>query len=576
MQLNGSPLNGAALNGSPRRALRSAVVVALADSSRWRLRVLLGGADLSARLVGLVSIDREEGAARVLKLMLVPEPGLLSLDDYTGKPIQLLRQRLEGETLASEQLRFTGVTLQPGINASSKVIEITATCDLQNRVELMSQAEIEALLPGSLYAEAVYGEIEGRWDYAQDRLATLPGNLDCGPDGAMRYTPWKASAVPHFTFDAGTVLSDSLQIQPADAGQLINRVEITLEYRYSRLRHREHQVLWTHPAENFCTWLPNSTELPTQSMLLDALEQGGWALLGSPSMTTLPPSMANPCNLGGAWVNSFTADPHLLSFAATLAQRTAQTMTETYSIALEATGSMAAFGERPARERYSDEVEFDSGSWEALAAESRPDDASQDALGDWIIDQDAGARRANALQTAMQHEYVRMLASHRQTRLVFQTPITDLVYDTQHTARLQALGVTAHGKLCRVHESWDIDAGSEIATIELAISRGGAARASQSLVPPARPLFDLGAAPDPTTVLPTQIGGLVNSPPYDEELDGFAGNASAVAGGSETYPRRLSITTPDIQAEHRDPAEASAVATYLLGIPTDLFQTEVL
>lgn len=575
MQLNGGVLNGAALNGASRRFGQQTTIIQLADGCRWRLRAVLNGVDISTRLTDVVTLDREEGAARLLRLSLIPEPGVLSLDDLTGKSMALYRQRLEGETVEAEQLRFTGVTMQPGINASTKMIALTATCDLQNRIEKMTQAEIDALLPGSLYAEAVFGEVESHWSYCQNRLTTLAGNLDSAPDGSLRFTPWQPANTAHFSFGPSEVLSGSLSIQPADASQLINKIEITVEYRYSRLRHREHQVSWMHPAENFCTWLPNSTELPTQSMLLSALDQGGWSVLGNPSMTTLPPSMANPCGFGGGWVNTFTEDPHLLSFAASLAQRTAQTFTELYTLTLTATGSISTFGERPSRERYSDEAEFDSRSWEDLPADSRPAEAVQDALGDWVIDKDEVGRRENTLQAALLREWVRVHASHRQTRVVFQTPIIDLVYDTTHTVQITALGTQAQGKVSRVQEVWDIGRGTELATIELAIYRGGQVVTDDELLPPSRPAFDLGAAPATSTTLATQIGGRVDSPPFDEALDGFSGNASAMAAGSESYPRRLQFSTPDIPAEHRDPAEATAIANYQVGLPTDLLLTEV-
>lgn len=575
MRLNGSSLNGAALNGASRRLGQQTTIVQLADSCRWRLRAVLNGVDISSRLTDAVTLDREEGAARLLRLSLIPEPGLLSLDDLTGKSMVLYRQRLEGETVEAEQLRFTGLTMQPGINASTKMIALTATCDLQNRIEKMTQAEIEAQLPGSLYAEAVFGEVESHWSYCQNRLATLAGNLDSAPDGSLRFTPWQPANTAHFSFGPSEVLSGSLSIQPADASQLINKIEISVEYRYSRLRHREHQVSWEHPAGNFCAWLPNSTELPTQSMLLSALDQGGWTVIGNPTLTTLPPSMVDPCGMGGAWSNPFTADPHLLSFAATLAQRTAQTFTERYTLTINASGSVSTFGERPARERYSDEAEFDSRSWEDLPADSRPAGAVLDSLGDWVIDKDELTRRDNTLLTALQRESVRLHASHRQTRVVFQTPIIDRVYDTTQTVRVNAMGTVAQGKVSRVQEVWDISRGTEVATIELAIYRGGLAVANDTLSPPERPLFDLGAAPDAVTVLATQIGGRLDSPPFNEELDGFSGNASVIAAGSESYPRRLQFSTPDIPAEHRDPAEAVAAAGYQVSLPTDLLLTEV-
>lgn len=578
MQINGAGLNGVGLNGGFRVAISQpeTEVIELADSARWRLRVELAGVDISSRLTGRITIERDEGAARVAKLSLLPPSGPLDLDSMTGKHLRVYRQRLEGDDVASEQLRFAGQTMRPGLDASSKLVSLTATCDIQSRIEQMSTAQITALVPGSYWAEAVFGELESHWKYCQDRCATVPGNLDCAPDGTIRFTPWAAKAVPHFSFSPSEIIDGSLAVEPADVGQLVNQVELTLEYRYTRLRHRPYAISWNHPTDNFCEWLAEgSTELPTESMLLEAIEQGGWHLVGELNSVELPPSMPDPCGLGGSWKNTFTADPHMLSFAVSLAQRTSQTLTERYSLTLSATGSIAAFTLQPDRERYSDEVEFDAGSWEILPPTTEPTGSVLDESGDLVIDKDEGSRRDNALLTALHCEAVRMRATHRKSRVSFLTPITDAVYDTSHTVYLACLGVRAQGKVARVLEAWDIDAGSETAAISLAISRGGDQVSGDALVAPARAVFDFGPPPPHSVALATQLGGRPGAPAFNAELDGFSGNYGVKTPGAEQYPRRLQFTTPDIDERYRDPSEGEAVASYQINIPTDLLITEV-
>lgn len=581
MLFNRAPFNQAPFNSDggtsqePEQPGHETVVVALGAGARWRLRVLVNGLDVSHRLTGSAKVDREAGAARIAELSLVPEPGPLSIDSLTGTSLQIYRQRIEGEVVASEQLRFTGIVKPPRFSSTQQIISLAGTCDLQNRVEALTVAQINALAGGN-WSPAVFGELESHWQYASDRMSTRQADLDCAPDGTMRVTSWEPAAVPHFRFGPETILDGTLDVAPADASQLINRIELAVEYRYTRLRHREHTYTWTNPAGNFCGWYVETFELPTRSMLLEALEQADWEAYSEPLMTTLPPDMVNPCQMGGAWYNSYTADPHLLSFSAQVARRTSQALTERYTITLTAPGSVAVFGERLQRERYSDDVEYDSRSWEALQIDGRPAAAFQDDLGDWVIDKDEGARRSDVLQTALAREVVRMADSHRQTRVSFQTPIVDHVYDTTHTVHIQCLGTEAMGLVTRVQEEWDIEAGTEIASIEFAVRRGGNASDSDDLVTPARPVFDLGAAPEAVTVLATQLGGRPTSPPFNEDLDGFSGNYSVIWGGTQTYSRQLSITTPDIGSPYRDPAEAEQAASYRVALGTDLLTVDVI
>ncbi|MCO7557374.1 hypothetical protein [Metapseudomonas otitidis] len=574
MLLNSSPLASVPLNSGGTQATDTPEIISPADSTWWTLRLVLNGQDLSTRLTGTVTVDREAGAARVLNFNLVPEPGSLDLDVLTGKPVTLWRQRMEGAAVVAEQLRFTGTTLRPRYTPTSGVLAITASCDLQNRVELMTLEQIDALVPG-VWSAGVFGERTSHWQYAQDRLSTRPQHMDCAPDGSIRVTPWAAAPTAHFEFQEDAVIVGTFDVQPADAAQLINRAELVAEYRFTRLRHREHHYGWQGPAANFCEWYVRTYELPTHSMLTDALAQADWDVIGGWTSLDLPPDLVNPCGLGGAWYNRFTDDPHMLAFGVYVARRTSQSLTERYTLTLQATGSIEAFGERPARSSYSDDVDYDSRSWEQARA-VRPAEAIRDDLGDWIIDKDDGPRRTDMLNAALSREWVNILDSHRRTRVVFGTPITDHVYDTTHTVRVQAMGTLAQGRVARVQEVWDIDAGSEIATLEIAISRGGAAVQATSLVPPGRPRFDLGPAPSGSTVLATQLGGDTASQPYNEDLDGFAGNYSIVLPNTEQCPRRLQITTPDIDAAFRDPDAAEATATYVVNVPTDLLITEAL
>jgi len=100
---------------------------------------------------------------------------------------------------------------------------------------------------------------------------------------------------------------------------------------------------------------------------------------------------------------------------------------------------------------------------------------------------------------------------------------------------------------------------------------------------------DPGDTWEPLPVIPgaitlgTQIGGgdeaettgRYNSPEYDPELDGFAGNYSARNPSAPVYPRRFLVRTPEVEAEARDPVAAEGNALYEIAIRNDELSTEV-
>ncbi|WP_395505944.1 hypothetical protein [Ectopseudomonas hydrolytica] len=563
------PLNSYPMNTLP---LMQGAAVVVPDSQTWRLRVLIGGVDVSDRLTGRASVEAEENAARLCSINMLPEPGVIELDQWTGKPLQFWRQRLEGETVASEFLWFSGWAQKPVLNINTHVLGLVATCERQRRLADMTLDQVRELVGGD-YAVGVFGEPDDAQRYAADLLSTRPYSLDCGPDGAFRLTAWAAKAVPDYTLTADEVVDGSLGLELVTADQLINQIQLTVEYRYQRLRHREYSFNWTHPGANFCGWLAMDTELPTLSMLQSALDQANWSQL-SLQYEALPPTGPNPCGGGGVWINRWS-DPHLLSFSARVAARSSQSLTESYPITLSASGSIAAYGLRTQAERYSDDIEFDGRDWENQSG-GRPAGSVQDELGDWIIDKGDAERRGDLLRTAMAVEVTRMFSQHRLNRVRLQVPVGDQVFDLVHTVYVRALGIQAQGKAARVVATWDHDAGTEVVDLELAISRAGMSVEPTPLQPPERPLFDFGIAPPSSGELSTQLGGRPESPPFNTEQDGFAGNYRWLFPGAETYPRRLQITTPEIPAEHRDPVTGERSASYTVDIPNDLLVMEVL
>ena len=99
--------------------------------------------------------------------------------------------------------------------------------------------------------------------------------------------------------------------------------------------------------------------------------------------------------------------------------------------------------------------------------------------------------------------------------------------------------------------------------------RGGGS-VTDPLTPPASvdepqpdPVFD-------STSLPTQLGNRPDSPPYDDELLGFAGNYSF--GSGEQYPRRFEIEASEIAEDLRDERVVPIERVYRVAIPNDLLE----
>ncbi|OLU23878.1 hypothetical protein [Pseudomonas sp. PA27(2017)] len=567
-------INGSPLNSGPLNTLRAGAAPQPEPEYRvhgtsyvWRVRLLVGGVDMTAILTGQLDVDREEGAAAVAGFSLYLAPGQPVVPtQWIGKAVTLDYISRDRYGVVTEARLYTGLLELPTWDATTRVLGCECSDQLQQRIEGLTLEQIDTLCGGTWSAD-VFEPVDGRshWDYAVERMSTRPASLDADTYGNLRTTSWYAAATPHFVFGSGQTLDGSVQIELQAHGGTTNYVEITLDYRYSRLWQLNQRFGWTHTGtggftglQGFCMWRRDSTELPTTEMVEAAVTGAGLQMIGAVGGYKLPLGMPNPCGDGIPWVNTF--DNLWLSASAVGARRWVQTVTEQYKLAL-----FTPLGAEEAtrvinRESTSFEVESErADDWEQGKAlgESRSEDLIDD------------SRRGLALECLLQRGSTSLVSAHRGTSLSWQVP-TDMALsiDLVHTLELgdRAQG---KGKCRRIQHVLDLGEGTAITTLDVALMQGGGE--SDPLSVPGSPDTTLPPVPGNAPGLGTHIGGRVDSPPFDETWLGFTGNYS-VTTSDETYPRNFRAKTHDILAEYRDERTATAERSYRVGIPDDLLE----
>lgn len=570
--LNGMPLNGAALNALWQSSVVPPEPVA-PTSLVWACRVRLGLENVSAQLTGKVRIEREEGAAAIAELSLYLPDGSVDVVSWTGRPLEIYFQHLVAGVWV-EELRFSGWLEQPTFDPRNRIVSCEATDRLQDLVEAMEVEGID-LLTGGTWSADVFEAVEGRsrWDYAQERMGTLPASLDRSVTGQLRVTPWARTA-PVIVFPPGSTVDQSLSVEFAKLSSRVNRVALAIDYRYSRLRQRGYGYGWQHPDivgwsedQGFCLWRHNTTELPTIDMVRDALNSAGLHLMQGGSFLTVPLSGVY-CDPPQGWTNEF--DNLLLAFGVAGGVRWVQPITEKYVLTVEAPASVAQAGEVLRRDSAAVESELDRAkSWESDEFNSVAPDAQLDELGDMVVNLREPARQELAVRCQLATSAATILSAHRATRVSFQIPASKaLGIDLIHTVRLEDR-CTAEGKVWSVLDEFDLEGQTALTTLTLAISNGGG-DVSDPLDPPEIPASNPGGIVPGPPFLSTQLRGR-GTMSYDDAREGFAGNYDELDIGTplEPFPRRLQLTAPEIPAEHRDEFVAERSATYRVAIPND-------
>jgi hypothetical protein len=569
MLINVGPLGSTPLNSMGGYAAPVQVVRGL--SFVWRVQLWVGGLDLTHLLTGGLDVDREEGAAGVAGFSLLLPPGPVVPPDWTGKAVALDYISTDRDGIVTTARLYTGSLEMPAWDSTTRILACECSDQRQDRVEALSIAQIDALIPGYWSADA-FEPLDGRsrWEYAGERLSTVTAALDCSATGVLRTTSWYATP-PAFVFGSGTTLYNSVQIDLQPQGAINNTVEIEASYRYPRLYQHNVQFSWTHPQTGgatgigaFCNWRTWSTDLPSGDMVAGEVSSAGLTMIGRPGGTTLPQSMPNPCLDEVPWINTY--GDLFLSVSATGAQRWAQSVTERYTLTLTA-GNLAT----PVISRQSASFEIDDSRADDWQAGTPTGSASQADLSD-------ESRRAAFLLCLLNQAKSALVSAHRGTTVSWQTP-TDmaLAVDLTHTLRLDDTAA-ASGKCRRIQHSIDLTAGRAMTTLSVAVMRGGGI--NDPLAVPAAP--DTSQPPITASggVLSTQLGGRLTNPvtgfavaAYQEESLGFAGNFSVKDDlTAEDFPRRFKVQSVEIPAEYRDELQRDVVAAYRVAIPNDLLE----
>lgn len=577
MQINGSIINGSLLNGAGAGggSVPDFSEIVPQQFALWTVGATMDGADISGQLSGTVTIEREEGSSTLATVTLAVD-GAVNPADYYGLPVSLDFKVWNGTAWVAYP-RFNGRVVRPRYSLQQRLLICDCSDEMQLAVESLSVSEIDALT-GGLWSEDVFGEPEGRsrWDYAQDRMSTQAASLQMDVAGTLIKTPW-ATTAPNYLITAGSVLDESMEWEPVDLTDRINTVEISIRYRYDRLRHREQQFVWNHPNGSFCNWRTDTTELPTIEMVSDASRSAGYqGILPSAVWTVLPPSGIY-CDPPAAWVNTFT--DLLLGAAWTSVRQWGQAVTETYTVTVRSPSSITAVGDVIRRASASVQVDPPAariGDPELIVGP--PAGSVQDSTGDWVLSTVDQTRLDAAFNVAVSAARAQIIGAHRQNRLRFTMPTHDVTgVLLSHTLDVRDVvagrDIRAVSKVASIIDTWDFDSGEAITEISLAVSQGGAQITDDPLILPSAPVTVPSGEPGDLITLPTQLNGPADSDPYDPDLLGFSGNyAPNFSSPQPVYPRRFDIEAPEVLADSQDEATGEAAQSYDINVPTDILE----
>lgn len=380
---------------------------AYADGGSWRPVVIVNSVDVSAYCYGSIDIEINEGESAIADLEFIAGVGPINLVSWNGKPVVIdyAKKDSNGNAIYNRRI-FTGIVDTPSYDIINGRLKLRCTTDLQNYCRRVGRTVLDGVI-GGRYSDAVFDSTVDDWEYAQNRVSTVLGNVDFDVYRNLRLISWESKVSPDVTLTESTILDGSLSVNFAARRDIINKVNVTMNYQFPRLKKRVMTIGFNYPF-SLSEILLNGYTVPTRQMIKDAIRNSGWEIAAKIGWTPVPEGPVS-VNLGngktGVWVvndsnlngivkkpptkpgandqvvvypvatgDKDAADKLCFGYTAFVRKRYAQNIKETYDIVVKNDFSIGKLGELTDKLEAGIDVDFDVGSWESWRPPSNPED----------------------------------------------------------------------------------------------------------------------------------------------------------------------------------------------------------
>lgn len=521
----------------------------------WTAIVVIDSVDVSAKVVGPIRVSADEGAARIAELALRPAGGtVFTIPAWVGKSVTIDIADFSTGSPTSVSRLFAGLIDTPSLDLELATISLLCTDNLQNVIEGMSDAAIDAATPGGYSSPVVFDPAARGWSRLQDRLSTLPAALEMTTAGALRLTSWAPKVTPDLSFTSAHILDGSLAVALSSRNQLVNRVDVDFGYRIPRVKAEGWPVTYSYVDEGTIAdhaaalnwWLVRST-------VADAIKAAG-GTIESITYTPLPNYAI------GGWTPNPDADYLLcMGFDAVVSFDYGQMIDEAHAITVLAPNSIAVVG--TLRDRLSGALE---GVYPPVPTAEQsmllyanaisgipPMDTATPSSGfttaaDVTLTADTDRAAANAaMQALIQIAKVRIWGSHRRNAVSARVPLNPAI-DLDQTIEITLTGLHAAGKCRSVTHTMDTATGEAISEFAVAICSVDGVGTVHAETPTTAPA---GSSPATTAL---------------------SGSASVDFNFLAAEDHKLTITFPGVEAVERNKATIALPSSYDATLTEDI------
>lgn len=585
----------------------------LFQNSGWDFILKIGAYTVPKnQLKPIITIEKTEDGSNIIDFDLHRINAPISFIDQIYKENQeIVFTYIQGDTV---RRLITAKVDYPQLDLLNKRIHISGA---NNRDDLLEKKYASSVNSIGLYSTVVFGEKGSIAEQVKARLSTIPYSIDFDSYNNPMLTSWYAKEVPDFVFDSNDIIVRELDLHLdlQERQQIVNEINITLNYRRTRLYEIQRDFSWSAPYNgDSADYLLHLYSQPTISMILNAIKDTSWVTVNGPvftngyrprvgllggyfGTTSATQLDANGDPIIGAngykLVSNLPAEEKLnqdvMAAEWTMKKRFSQFIDEEFHLTVKAPQSQSKWGELSAVEKYAYEDEFDASPWENNERGfTIPANAVYD--GDNLyfdLPETVAGKLNSAILCALHKAKTDILKTHRQTIVTFTVDGIIPNLELSHTVEINKNILSAKGKVVSIKFNLNTLDGNCSTTISLALFKMDEDPITETNL----------SAPARLTYTPTLTGpGIVLGSTYlsandvgtakqaselsgSELWNGFIGTkvvkySSNIAGG-DTYSYRpeflneYRVDTPPIGSYLRGKKILTQVADYTILIRND-------
>lgn len=313
----------------------------------WALLVFVRGVDETSSVIGAVTVEAEENAARVADLTLYRDPGtVITPADWIGAPVEVWLANAAGGMPADAVPIFTGAVEVPLLTPGSGLLRLRCADGRQAMIDALDAAALDALCTGARWSPAVFDKGAPRATRAADLLSTLEASLDVVPGGGLILTGWR-DTLPEFLANDDRVLDGSVAVDFAERSGMTNRVAVEFSHRFPRAKAEGYLIgfdIMAAHSTSFGYWVKDGGQFLARETVTLAIEAAG-ATIASIQWIELPTHAVRIPGTEGSWLPNPAQHALLcLGFAAVVAFDFHGETTEKYALTVQNAASIARFG----------------------------------------------------------------------------------------------------------------------------------------------------------------------------------------------------------------------------------------